>query len=95
MAYNYLTVVKLGTTNTGLTLTAKLYDTGNSLIATVTSGFTELGDGEYTWYYTSMPDNFVGTIRFYNGATYLTSGVVAEAKLQDVLSVVQANGCDD
>lgn len=74
MSYQAVILVQLGSTDTGLTLSAKLFDVSNvQQGATVTTGFTELGNGEYEWVGT-IPSGFEGTARFYSGgATYQTS----------------------
>lgn len=74
MAYTAIILVQLGSTDTGLTLSAKLYDSSNvQQGSTITTGFTELGNGEYQWV-VSLDDSFRGTARFYSGgSTYQTS----------------------
>ena len=64
MAYSQNIGIVLGTSKTGLTLKAQLVDTsGANVGSSVTSGFTEIGLGNYSWYYTSFPDSFRGGIK--------------------------------
>ena len=67
MAYSQNIGIVLGTSKTGLTLKAQLVDTsGANVGSSVTSGFTEIGLGNYSWYYTSFPDSFRGGIKVLN-----------------------------
>jgi hypothetical protein len=86
MSYTRSIIIKLGSTDTGLTLSAKLYDTANALSSTVTTGFTELSGGEYVWLAT-LADAFRGSIRFYSGgSTYQTSLAVNEESA-DIIAI--------
>jgi hypothetical protein len=70
MAYTLTIGLALGSSQTGLTLTAQLVDTtGANVGSAVTTGFVELGVGNYTWTYASFPDDFRGAIKFSSGAT--------------------------
>lgn len=51
----------------GLVLKASLVDTEGVDVSghtNITTGFTEIGDGFYLWYYESFPDDFRGAARF-------------------------------
>ena len=52
----------------GLTLNAKLFDSsGAQTGATITTGFSDLGDGAYQ-YLATIPDGHVGTLKIYDSA---------------------------
>ncbi|HEX4124500.1 MAG TPA: hypothetical protein VHY37_07215 [Tepidisphaeraceae bacterium] len=62
--------ISLGLGSTGLSLKAAIYTASSGLAFTtkdIATGFTELGDGNYVWYYAAMPDSFVGFVQFYTG----------------------------
>lgn len=70
MAYRVTIPIILGTGRVGLTLTAKLYDTSDVQVGgDISTGFTEIGLGNYAWDYSSIPANFRGWVKFYSGAT--------------------------
>jgi hypothetical protein len=70
MSYTEIFTIHLGTTQTGKTLTAQLYDTGNTASgALISTGFTEIGLGDYTLV-TAVPDAFVGRINILVGGVY-------------------------
>lgn len=65
MAYTLIVGLALGSSQTGLTLSAQLKDTaGSNVGSAVTSGFVELGVGNYSWTYAAFPDNFRGVVVF-------------------------------
>jgi len=67
MAQEYTTALSLGSTQTGLaaTLRAQLYDTAGAAVgALLSGGFTEWGQGAYSWHYAAYPDGFEGTVVF-------------------------------
>lgn len=65
MAYTLSTALALGAGQTGLTLSAQLMDTtGANVGGAVTSGFIEIGGGNYLWTYASFPDAFRGGVKF-------------------------------
>ena len=56
----------LGTSQTGLTMAAMIVDTsGGDVGSEITSGFTEIGQGNYLWHCTTMPDDHRGGVKFY------------------------------
>ena len=66
MAYTLTFGLALGTSQTGLTLAAQLVDTaGGNVGGEVTTGFVELGQGNYTWTYAGIPDGHRGAAKFY------------------------------
>jgi len=69
MAYTLDFSIALGGGNTGLTLTAVLVDTGGSTVSTISTGFTEIGAGNYLWHATAIPDGHRGGVIFKSGAT--------------------------
>lgn len=82
--------IALGGSQTGITLNAQLRDeTGSAEGSPVSTGFIEIGSGQYYWYYASMPDAFVGYVEFYEQGvpgTILASSAVnpQETELADV-----------
>lgn len=71
MAYTLTIKLGLGTGKTGLTdLRAVLYDTvGNVVAGPISSGYLEIGSGDYIWTYTSFPDGYRGAVKFYSNAS--------------------------
>jgi hypothetical protein len=65
--YTMLIPIALGSSQTGLTLKARLYAAGVAVGAEITTGFTEEGMGNYSWLNTAFPDGFRGTVRYYVG----------------------------
>lgn len=62
--------IALGGSQTGLTLSAQLVDTtGANVGSAVTSGFVEIGAGNYLWHYAAFPDGHRGGVKFSAGAT--------------------------
>lgn len=69
MSFEAVISVPLGPTDTGLTLKAQLVDTVNANVGSeVTTGFQEIGNGLYMWYYTAFPDGFRGGVTFKDAA---------------------------
>lgn len=65
MAYTLDFQLNLGLSNTGLTLEAQLINsTGGNVGAAITTGFFEVGAGNYLWHTTAMPDGFRGGVIF-------------------------------
>lgn len=65
MAYTLDISLALGSSQTGLTLSAQLVDTaGVNVGAAVTTGFVEVGAGNYLWHYTAFPDGHRGGVAF-------------------------------
>ena len=70
MAFALAIGISLGASQTGLTLTAQLVDTtGASLGSAVTTGFSEIGGGNYLWYYSAFPSDASVGVKFLSGAT--------------------------
>jgi len=67
MTYTFSISISLGSSKSGLILNAQLFDTSGSDIGSlVSSGFVELGQGNYLWTYSGFPDDFRGGVKFYN-----------------------------
>lgn len=78
MAYSLSFMVRLGSSMTGKTLRAQLKTTaGANQGGVVTTGFVELGGGEYLWT-GSIPDDFHGCVVFADNGTgaYYTSATI-------------------
>ena len=65
--------IGLGTSMIGLTLVAQLVtsagvDTGNP----ITTGFSEIGAGNYLWTYSRFSDEFRGGVKFYESGASTT-----------------------
>ena len=70
MAFTYSIAISLGSKATGYTLGAQLVDSnGNDYGSQITSGFSEIGTGNYIWTYTGFPTGFRGGIKFYQTST--------------------------
>lgn len=77
MAYTIAISVSLGSSKAGLSLSSQLFDTnGTDVGDLVTTGFAEIGQGNYIWTYAQFPDGFRGGVKFYNSAN---PGVVLAA----------------
>jgi hypothetical protein len=67
MPYANLINIALGSSKANLTLSASLYDKfGNVQIEQIQGTFSELGRGNYLFYWDSFPDNFRGAIGFFD-----------------------------
>lgn len=65
MAYTLDFNLALGAGNAGLTLAAQLLDTtGANVGSAVTTGFFEVGGGNYLWHYAAFPDGHRGGVKF-------------------------------
>ncbi len=65
MAYTLDVNLVLGAVNTGLTLEAQLVNSAGAAVGSaVTTGFTEIGGGNYLWHYTAWPDGHRGGVIF-------------------------------
>jgi len=81
MSYAKNIDLSLGPNYAGLTLRAKLFDiTGTQVGGNISTGFIAIGGGDYQWRYTSFPDGFYGSARFYDSAddSYLAFVGVSE-----------------
>lgn len=63
MSYTLSVPIALGSSKTGLTLTATIIDTSGATVSTTGSGFVEIGSGNYLWT-GSLPDNHRGAVVF-------------------------------
>lgn len=74
MAYSLDYSLALGSGRTGLAdLRAQLVDTtGANVGAAISTGFVEIGSGNYLWHYASFPDGHRGGVKFYSNATPAT-----------------------
>lgn len=70
MPYTLDISLALGTSNAGLTdLRAQLVDTaGANVGSAVSTGFSDMGQGNYLWHYASFPDGHRGGVKFYSNA---------------------------
>jgi hypothetical protein len=70
MSYTLDTALILGSQKAGLTLAAQLVDTAGADVGDeVTTGFTEIGNGNYLWHYAAFPDGHRGGVKFYESGT--------------------------
>ena len=80
MAYTLSIPIVLGAAATGKTLKAQLVDTaGADVGSAVTTGFVEIGKGNYGWTYAAFPDGFRGFVKVYEGT--LPAGLLAVAAI--------------
>jgi hypothetical protein len=70
MAFSSTVTLVLGDDLASLTdLRAQLLDSeGQAASSVITSGFVNLGNGNYAWTYNSFPDTFSGFVRFWSAA---------------------------
>ena len=69
MSYPFAFSIALTTSDTGLTLYGQLVDTaGTNVGAQITTGFTEIGSGNYLLSVTAVPNNHRGGLEIYNNA---------------------------
>ncbi|MDQ6963935.1 MAG: hypothetical protein Q9M13_03335 [Mariprofundales bacterium] len=99
MAYSLCVSLSLGSTKAGLLLAAQLVDTTGAAVGTeITTGFVEIGDGNYLWYYAGFPDGFRGGVKFYEqGQTTILAFVAVnpeEAEHNDVRVSTRASQAD-
>ena len=73
MAYTQNINIALGTSKTGLTLVAQLVTSaGADSGSVITTGFSEIGAGNYLWTYDSFTDDFRGGVKFYESGVPAT-----------------------
>lgn len=78
--YTQDVAIILGASQTGLTLKAILVDsTGVAVGSEITTGFTEIGGGNYLAHLTAIPDGHRGGVKFYTGT--LPTGLKAFAAI--------------
>jgi|APGre2960657404_1045060.scaffolds.fasta_scaffold51445_3 hypothetical protein len=64
--------VVLGTSKTGLTLSAQLVaQNGSNTGSLITGGFVEIGAGNYMWTYEQFPQNFRGGVKFLSAGSLM------------------------
>ena len=69
MNYTVCYPISLGATKVGLTLNAQLVDgDGDDVGSSITTGFAEIGDGNYSLT-TDLPDDNLGIIKIYESGT--------------------------
>jgi hypothetical protein len=69
MSYTFNASLFLGTSQTGLTLNAQLFDdNGANVGSVITTGFIEIGNGMYMWKAT-VPDNFSGGSKIFSSSS--------------------------
>lgn len=77
MSYALSFSLSLGSSQTGLTLSAQLVDTAGADVGSpIVSGFAELGRGNYLWTYTAVPDGFQGGVVFSSNAEIKAVGAI-------------------
>ena len=73
MSFSLSISLLLGSSQTGLTLSAQLIDSnGDDYGTAITTGFTEVGNGNYLWFYNAFPDDFAGGVSFSAGGEVKT-----------------------
>ena len=74
MPYTQNINLALGTSKTGLTLVAQLTTSaGVNTGDPITTGFSEIGAGNYLWTYTLFADAFRGGVKFYESGVPATT----------------------
>lgn len=69
MSYTLNISISLGSSKTGIILNSQLVDSnGDNYGSPISSGFSEIGNGNYLWHYEYFPNNFRGGIKFYNSS---------------------------
>ena len=83
--------ISLGSTKTGLTLNAQLYDSaGANVGGVIAAGFVEIGGGNYHFTNAAMPDSHRGGVKFFEAgspATILTSGSINPTDAETVAAI--------
>lgn len=83
MSFALSTSIDLGGGNTGKTLKAQLIDTdGDPVGGQIVSGFTEIGNGIYMWFYSEFGDTFQGGAKILDNTETLMT-FIAINPLQD------------
>jgi len=66
MSYTLDFSLALGSAKAGLTLNAQLVDTaGANVGSAISTGFVDMGNGNYLWHYAAFPDGHRGGVKFY------------------------------
>jgi hypothetical protein len=94
MAYTLDFSLALGTSKTGLTdLRAQFVDTaGASVGLAVSTGFVEIGQGNYLWHATAVPSGHQGGVKFYSAADSATILAFSAINSSDSLTVTPTGG---
>lgn len=67
MSYTITSSLALGTSQVSITLNAQLVDiSGSNVGPAVSTGFVEMGNGNYIWTYSGFTAGFRGGVKFYN-----------------------------
>lgn len=88
MSYTLSADINLGAANTGLTLTAALFDSGGSAAAGLATSYlaeVAAGSGSYLWTGT-LPEGHRGYIAFSSGATFKTKVVINPQETEAIVS---------
>jgi hypothetical protein len=89
MAYTNSISLTLGSSKTGLSLRAQLFDTAGTNVGSLVSvGFVEIGQGNYIWTYSGFPDGFRGGVKFYD-STALSIVLAATAVNPEEIETVK------
>ena len=95
MAYTLNIAVSLGIGKNGDTLRARLLDfDGTPVTSYISTGFADVGGGNWIWHYDGFPNDFNGGIAFYEIAdltTPLALTTVDSALFTEVMKVLRAN----
>jgi len=97
MPYALQTIIKLLPADTGLALKAQLVNgsDGSNNGAEISTGFTELGGGEYAWHHPSFPDGFRGYALIISGAsTFQTAFAVNPEDAEDIAGLNDLSAAD-
>lgn len=92
--------IDLGSANTGLvaTLRAQLVNSNGTLTGSeISTGFIEIGNGQYLWNYVSVPDTFRGGVSFYISPAVYTSpsAFISLVSVVDTLEAADVTGGAD
>lgn len=68
MAYRLVTFLQLGITGATDLRAQLLNPDGTNSGAAISTGFADLGGGQYLWDYSSYPDGFYGAVAFYRAS---------------------------
>lgn len=69
MAYTLTASLALGTSQNGISLAALIFDvTGKIIGKPISTGFVDLGQGNYIWTYSGFTAGFRGGVKFYNAS---------------------------
>lgn len=93
MSYTFNASLFLGTSQTGLTLNAQLFDdNGTNVGSAIATGFIEIGNGMYMWK-ASVPDNFSGGAKIFSASSpssILTFVSINKQEIEDINVLVSS-----